>query len=39
MSEHTETRLPLLAELERLGWDANQMQYQPGWKVCRKQNA
>jgi hypothetical protein len=33
MSEHTETRLPLLAELERLGWDPNQMQYQPEWRV------
>lgn len=33
MSEHTEVRLPLLAELERLGWDKNQMQYQPEWKV------
>lgn len=33
MSEHTETRLPLLAEFERLGWSRNQLQYQPEWKV------
>jgi type I restriction enzyme M protein len=33
MSEHTEVRLPLLEELERLGWEKNQMQFEPEWKV------
>jgi type I restriction enzyme M protein len=33
MSEHTLTRLPLIEELERLGWDKNQIQYSPEWKV------
>ncbi|PSL28345.1 HsdM family class I SAM-dependent methyltransferase [Chitinophaga ginsengisoli] len=35
MSEHTDVRLPLLAELERLGWNKNQIQFQPEWKVPR----
>lgn len=33
MSEHIEVRLPLVAEFERLGWDKNQIQFQPEWKV------
>lgn len=33
MSEHGEVRLPLIAELERLGWDKNQLQFEPEWKV------
>lgn len=33
MSEHLEVRVPLVAELERIGWDKNQIQYQPEWKV------
>ena len=33
MTEHTNVRIPLLAEFERLGWDPNQMQYEPEWKV------
>ncbi|GGN07898.1 hypothetical protein GCM10010967_49420 [Dyadobacter beijingensis] len=35
MSEHIEVRLPLLREFERLGWDKNQIQYLPEWKVPR----
>ena len=35
MSEHTQTRLPLVAELLKLGWDKNQIQYDPEWKVPR----
>lgn len=33
MSEHTETRLPLIEKLVNLGWDKNQIVYQPEWKV------
>lgn len=33
MSEHTLTRLPLIEELKKLGWDNNQIQYSPEWKV------
>ncbi|WP_254413215.1 restriction endonuclease subunit M [Dyadobacter diqingensis] len=33
MSEHTETRLPLLSLLNNLGWDRNQIQFEPEWKV------
>lgn len=33
MSEHIKTRLPLVEELINLGWDANQIQYSPEWKV------
>ncbi|WP_203141009.1 restriction endonuclease subunit M [Marinobacter mangrovi] len=33
MSEHTEVRLPLIEKLIRLGWDKNQIQYEPEWRV------
>ena len=33
MSEHTETRLPLIERLIKLGWDKNQLQYDPEWRV------
>lgn len=33
MSEHTEVRLPLIDSLVRLGWDKNQLQYEPEWRV------
>ncbi|MCY7381530.1 MAG: SAM-dependent methyltransferase [Microcoleus sp. CAN_BIN18] len=33
MSEHTETRLPLIDKLIKLGWDKNQLQYEPEWRV------
>lgn len=33
MSEHLETRLPLITELQRIGWDVNQIQFAPEWKV------
>ncbi|MFC6996393.1 HsdM family class I SAM-dependent methyltransferase [Rufibacter roseus] len=33
MSEHTHTRLPLVEELIKLGWDKNQIQYSPEWRV------
>lgn len=33
MSEHIETRLPLVERLIELGWDKNQIQYKPEWKV------
>jgi hypothetical protein len=33
MSEHTETRLPLVNSLIKLGWDKNQIQYKPEWRV------
>lgn len=33
MSEHTETRLPLINKLIQLGWDKNQLQYDPEWHV------
>ena len=33
MNEHTQTRLPLINELEKLGWDKNQIQFMPEWKV------
>ena len=33
MSEHTEVRLPLIDKLLKLGWDKNQLQYEPEWRV------
>lgn len=33
MSEHLDVRLPLIEEFERIGWDKNQMQFAPEWKV------
>lgn len=33
MSEHTEVRLPLIERLIELGWDKNQIQFEPEWKV------
>jgi len=33
MSEHTETRLPLISEFEKLGWNKNQILYKPEWRV------
>ncbi len=33
MSEHTEVRLPLIDKLIKLGWDKNQLQYEPEWRV------
>jgi type I restriction enzyme M protein len=33
MSEHTEVRLPLIEKLIKLGWDKNQLQYEPEWRV------
>lgn len=33
MSEHIEVRLPLIEKLLKLGWDKNQIQYQPEWRV------
>jgi type I restriction enzyme M protein len=33
MIEHTKTRLPLIAEFERLGWDPKQIQFEPEWRV------
>ncbi|EGR1174439.1 N-6 DNA methylase [Vibrio parahaemolyticus] len=33
MSEHTEVRLPLIDQLIKLGWDKNQLQYEPEWRV------
>ena len=33
MTEHTEVRLPLIDKLLKLGWDINQLQYQPEWRV------
>lgn len=33
MREHLEVRIPLLKELVRQGWDKNQIQFQPEWKV------
>lgn len=33
MSEHTETRLPLIKKLVKLGWDENQILYEPEWRV------
>ena len=33
MSEHTEVRLPLIEKLKKLGWDKNQIQYEPEWRV------
>ncbi|SDB26655.1 N-6 DNA Methylase [Desulfonatronum thiosulfatophilum] len=33
MSEHTEVRLPLVEKLLKLGWDKNQLQYEPEWRV------
>ena len=35
MSEHIETRLPLINRLIKLGWDKNQIQYEPEWRVPR----
>ncbi|MDP8217728.1 MAG: N-6 DNA methylase [Candidatus Theseobacter exili] len=39
MSEHTEVRLPLLREFERLGWDSNQIQFAPEWKIPKTPSA
>lgn len=33
MSEHTEVRIPLIAKLIKLGWDKNQIQFDPEWRV------
>ncbi len=33
MSEHTEVRLPLIDKLIKLGWDKNQLHYEPEWRV------
>ncbi len=33
MTEHTETRLPLIAQLEKLGWDKHQLLFEPEWRV------
>ena len=33
MKEHTLVRLPIVAELIRMGWNDNQIQYKPEWKV------
>lgn len=33
MSEHIEVRLPLIDKLIKLGWDKNQLQYEPEWRV------
>ncbi len=33
MSEHTEVRLPLVNKLIKLGWDKNQLHYEPEWRV------
>lgn len=33
MSEHTEVRLPLVEKLIKLGWDKNQLLYEPEWRV------
>ncbi|MEL7082943.1 MAG: N-6 DNA methylase [Cyanobacteria bacterium J06597_1] len=33
MSEHSEVRLPLIDDLIKLGWDKNQLQYEPEWRV------
>jgi len=33
MSEHTEVRLPLIDKLIKLGWDKNQLKYEPEWRV------
>lgn len=33
MSEHEETRLPLVKKLVQLGWDKNQILYEPEWRV------
>lgn len=31
--EHTEVRLPLIEDLEHLGWKKDQMQWEPEWRV------
>lgn len=33
MTEHTEVRLPLIDSLIKLGWDKNQLLYEPEWRV------
>ncbi|EPI2108230.1 HsdM family class I SAM-dependent methyltransferase [Providencia rettgeri] len=33
MTEHIEVRLPLIDKLIKLGWDKNQLQYAPEWRV------
>lgn len=33
MSEHTEVRLPTIDKLIKLGWDKNQIQFSPEWRV------
>lgn len=33
MSEHIDVRLPLIDKLIRIGWDVNQIQYSPEWRV------
>jgi len=33
MSEHTEVRLPLIQEFEKLGWAKEQIQFEPEWRV------
>lgn len=33
MSEHTDVRLPLIDKLIKLGWDKNQLQFEPEWRV------
>jgi hypothetical protein len=32
-NEHIQTRLPLVERLIKLGWDKNQIQYSPEWRV------
>lgn len=34
--ENTETRLPLISKLEKLGWDKKQMMWEPEWKVPKR---